>query len=57
MTATDKMTARTKQAKGAAEETLGRAMGNERMAAKGRAARSSGDLRQAATQAKEAFFR
>ncbi|WP_433854737.1 CsbD family protein [Streptomyces kronopolitis] len=57
MTATDKMTARTKQAKGAAEEALGRVMGNERMAAKGRAARGSGDLRQAATQAKEAFFR
>lgn len=57
MTATDKMTARTKQAKGAAKEALGRAVGNERMAAEGRAARATGDLRQAATEAKEAFFR
>ncbi|MFG2826902.1 MULTISPECIES: CsbD family protein [Streptomyces] len=57
MTATDKMTAKTKQAKGAAKETLGRAVGNERMTAEGRAERATSDLRQAASKANEALHR
>ncbi|GAA2307399.1 UPF0337 protein [Streptomyces caniferus] len=57
MTATDKMTAKTKQAKGAAKETLGRAVGNERMTAEGRVERATSDLRQAASKADEALRR
>ncbi|MGW7578011.1 CsbD family protein [Streptomyces sp. NPDC054765] len=57
MTATDKMTAKSEQAKGAAKETVGRALGNERMTTEGRAERAKGDLRQAASKGKDAFHR
>ncbi|BDH15708.1 CsbD family protein [Streptomyces hygroscopicus] len=57
MTATDKKAAKTEQVKGAAKETVGRAVGNERMTAEGRAERAKGDMRQAAAKSKDAFHR
>ncbi|MGW3667645.1 CsbD family protein [Streptomyces sp. NPDC005141] len=51
----EKARARTGQAKGKAKEAFGRALGNERMAAKGRAERSEGDARQAKEKAKDVF--
>ncbi|WP_327227649.1 CsbD family protein [Streptomyces platensis] len=58
MTAADKLTAKkTKQAKGAAKETVGRAVGNERMTAEGRAERRTSELRQAAAKAHDPLHR
>jgi uncharacterized protein YjbJ (UPF0337 family) len=57
MAADEKAQARTEQAKGKVKETLGRATGNERMEAEGRAEQSKGDLRQAKENAKDAFRR
>ncbi|CAL9665947.1 hypothetical protein SUDANB140_07231 [Streptomyces sp. enrichment culture] len=50
-----KSRARTEQAKGKAKEALGRALGNERMTAEGRAEQSKGDARQAKEKGKDAF--
>ncbi|MFJ1749062.1 CsbD family protein [Streptomyces sp. NPDC088116] len=52
-----KASARTDQVKGAVKETVGRAVGNERMTTEGRAERAKGDLRQAGQKAKDAFKR
>jgi uncharacterized protein YjbJ (UPF0337 family) len=43
------------QLKGKVKETVGRALGNERLEAEGRAEQSKGDARQAAEKAKDAF--
>jgi len=43
------------QIKGKVKETLGRALGNERLEAEGRAEQSKGDARQATEKAKDAF--
>ncbi|MFD4988193.1 CsbD family protein [Streptomyces sp. NPDC058374] len=51
----EKGRSRVEQAKGKAKETLGRAVGNERLAAEGRAEQSKGDLRQAKEKGKDAF--
>ncbi|MFI1106534.1 MULTISPECIES: CsbD family protein [Streptomyces] len=55
MAAEEKNQAKTEQLKGKLKETLGRAVGNERMTAEGRAEQSKGDLRQAKEKAKDAF--
>ncbi|MFF8290241.1 CsbD family protein [Streptomyces sp. NPDC016309] len=57
MAADEKAQAKTEQAKGKVKETLGRALGNERMEAEGRAEQSKGDLRQAKENTKDAFRR
>ncbi|MEV8566200.1 CsbD family protein [Streptomyces sp. NPDC051322] len=51
----DKTRARAEQAKGKAKKAVGRTVGNESMAAEGRADESKGDLRQAKEKAKDAF--
>ncbi|CAM5385054.1 MULTISPECIES: CsbD family protein [Streptomyces] len=51
----EKSKSRVEQAKGKAKETVGRAVGNERLAAEGRAEQSKGDLRQAKEKGKDAF--
>nr|WP_167307327.1 MULTISPECIES: CsbD family protein [Streptomyces] len=43
------------QAKGKAKEAAGRAVGNERMTAEGRAEQSKGDARQAKEKGKDVF--
>ncbi|MCT9007150.1 CsbD family protein [Streptomyces sp. NPDC054766] len=50
----EKARARTEQVKGKAKETVGRAVGNERMTAEGRVEQSEGDARQAKEKAKDA---
>ncbi|WP_437062582.1 CsbD family protein [Streptomyces sp. enrichment culture] len=55
MAGNQKSRARTEQAKGKAKEALGRALGNERMTAEGRAEQSKGDARQAKEKGKDAF--
>ncbi|QGV80338.1 CsbD family protein [Streptomyces ficellus] len=55
MAADEKAQAKTEQTKGKVKETLGRALGNERMEAEGRAEQSKGDLRQAKENTKDAF--
>ncbi|BDM69515.1 MULTISPECIES: CsbD family protein [Streptomyces] len=57
MTADKKTSAKTEQIKGAVKETVGRAVGNERMTAEGRAERAKGDLRQAGHKARDAMER
>ncbi|MGW7244217.1 CsbD family protein [Streptomyces sp. NPDC054804] len=57
MTAGEKAKAKTEQAKGKAKETLGDAVGNERMAAEGQVEKSTGDAREAKEKAKDAFKR
>ncbi|MFJ3195004.1 CsbD family protein [Streptomyces griseoviridis] len=47
--------AKVEQMKGKAKETVGRAVGNERMTAEGRADQMKGDARQAKEKAKDAF--
>ncbi|GAA1179410.1 CsbD family protein [Streptomyces hebeiensis] len=49
--------AKTDQVKGAIKETLGRAVGNERMTAEGRATRAKGDMREAGAKTRDAFKR
>ncbi|MEU9497390.1 CsbD family protein [Streptomyces sp. NPDC048196] len=57
MTAGKKTSAKTEQIKGAVKETVGRAVGNERLTAEGRAERAKGDLRQAGHKARDAMER
>ncbi|RZE76671.1 CsbD family protein [Streptomyces albidoflavus] len=53
--ADEKSKSRVEQAKGKAKETVGRAVGNERLTAEGRAEQAKGDLRQAKEKGKDAF--
>ncbi|MGY0490323.1 CsbD family protein [Streptomyces sp. WG-D5] len=53
MTAGEKAKAKTEQATGAAKEALGRAVGNERLTAEGRAQQMKGDARQAKEKTKD----
>jgi uncharacterized protein YjbJ (UPF0337 family) len=53
----EKTEAKVEQAKGKGKETLGRAVGNERMTAEGRAEGAKGDMRGAKEKAKDAFKR
>ncbi|MFG2608451.1 CsbD family protein [Streptomyces sp. NPDC048514] len=55
MTASEKGKAKTEQAKGAAKEAAGRAVGNDRLAAEGQAEKSTGDAREAKEKTKDAF--
>ncbi|MEU9554015.1 CsbD family protein [Streptomyces fumanus] len=55
MSGNEKSKARTEQVKGKAKEAAGRAVGNERLEAEGRAEQSKGDARQAKEKAKDAF--
>ncbi|MEU6443332.1 MULTISPECIES: CsbD family protein [unclassified Streptomyces] len=53
MAADDKTQAKTEQAKGKVKETAGRAVGNERLTAEGRADQVKGDARQAKEKMKD----
>ncbi|MEU1014492.1 CsbD family protein [Streptomyces sp. NPDC005900] len=53
MTANEKAKAKTEQATGAAAEAAGRAVGNERLTAKGRAEKVKGDAREAKEKTKD----
>ncbi|MFF1379381.1 CsbD family protein [Streptomyces sp. NPDC058308] len=53
MTANEKAKAKTEQATGAAKETAGRTVGNERLTAEGRTERMKGDARQAKEKVKD----
>ncbi|MFF7352026.1 MULTISPECIES: CsbD family protein [Streptomyces] len=55
MTAGEKAKAKTEQAEGKLKEAAGSAIGNDRMAAEGRAEKSTGDAREAKEKAKDAF--
>ncbi|WP_073750498.1 CsbD family protein [Streptomyces sp. CB03234] len=55
MAGDEKAKAKSEQVKGKVKETIGRALGNERMTAEGRAEQSKGDLRQAKENTKDAF--
>ncbi|MEV6551114.1 CsbD family protein [Streptomyces sp. NPDC051597] len=55
MSGEEKTKAHTEQAKGKVKETVGRATGNERMTAEGRADQAKGDARQAKESAKDVF--
>ncbi|MFG2587944.1 CsbD family protein [Streptomyces sp. NBC_01166] len=55
MAADEKTQAKTEQAKGKVKEAAGRAVGNERLTAEGRADQTKGDARQAKEKAKDAF--
>ncbi|MDT9685382.1 CsbD family protein [Streptomyces sp. TRM76323] len=57
MSAKRKTPAKVQQAKGAVKENVGRAVGNEDMAAEGRTERAQADLREAGRKAKDAFKR
>ncbi|MEU3416001.1 MULTISPECIES: CsbD family protein [unclassified Streptomyces] len=50
-----KAKAKTEQVKGKVKEAAGRAVGNERMEAEGRAQGAKGDARQAKEKAKDVF--
>lgn len=50
-----KTEAKVEQLKGKTKETVGRAVGNERMTAEGRAEAAKGDMRQAKEKGKDAF--
>ncbi|MGX1508216.1 UNVERIFIED_CONTAM: uncharacterized protein YjbJ (UPF0337 family) [Streptomyces graminofaciens] len=50
-----KTRAKLEQAKGKAKETAGRAVGNERLTAEGRAEQAKGDARQAKEKTKDVF--
>ncbi|MCS0635405.1 CsbD family protein [Streptomyces sp. LP05-1] len=52
-----KPSAKAEEIKGAVKENVGRAVGNERLTAEGRAERAKGDLRQAGKKVKDAFDR
>ncbi|MCX5333500.1 MULTISPECIES: CsbD family protein [unclassified Streptomyces] len=52
-----KARAKKEQAKGKAKETMGRAVGNERMTGEGRTGQAKGDMRQAKEKTKDAFKR
>ncbi|WP_353945500.1 CsbD family protein [Streptomyces sp. HUAS MG91] len=53
MTASEKAKAKTEQATGSAKEAVGRAVGNERLTAEGRAEQMKGDARQAKEKTKD----
>ncbi|MFE5811152.1 CsbD family protein [Streptomyces sp. NPDC056491] len=55
MSGEQKTKAHAEQAKGKVKETVGRAVGNERMTAEGRADQAKGDARQAKEKTKDAF--
>ncbi|MEU0786173.1 CsbD family protein [Streptomyces sp. NPDC006173] len=55
MAENDRTRARIEQAKGKAKEAVGRAVGNDRLAAEGKIEQSKGDARQAKEKAKDAF--
>ncbi|ANO41835.1 MULTISPECIES: CsbD family protein [unclassified Streptomyces] len=55
MTAGEKAKAKTEQAGGAAKEAVGKALGNERMTAEGKAEKSLGDAREAKEKTKDVF--
>ncbi|MGW1893429.1 CsbD family protein [Streptomyces sp. NPDC002004] len=57
MNSEQKAQAKMEQAEGKLKETAGRAVGNERLTAEGRAEQAKGDLRQAKEKAKDAFHR
>ncbi|MFQ3560208.1 CsbD family protein [Streptomyces gramineus] len=57
MSAGEKAKSKTEQGKGKAGETLGCAVGNERMAAEGHVEKRAGDAREAKEKAKDAFKR
>ncbi|WP_078947870.1 CsbD family protein [Streptomyces griseus] len=50
-----KSQAKTEQAKGKVKEAAGRAVGNERLEAEGRADQAKGDARQSKEKAKDVF--
>ncbi|MFF2521425.1 CsbD family protein [Streptomyces liangshanensis] len=51
----EKTEAKVEQAKGKVKKAAGRAVGNERLTAEGRAEESKGDVRQAKEKVKDAF--
>ncbi|MFD6973719.1 CsbD family protein [Streptomyces sp. NBC_01310] len=53
----EKSRAKAEQAKGKLKETVGRAVGNERLTAEGRAEKAKGDARQAKEKIKDVFKR
>ncbi|NEB74674.1 CsbD family protein [Streptomyces sp. SID14478] len=53
MTASEKAKAKTEQASGTAKEAAGRAVGNERLTAEGRAQQMKGDAREAKEKTKD----
>nr|WP_073902402.1 CsbD family protein [Streptomyces sp. CB02009] len=53
MSGEEKMKAKKEQAKGKVQEAAGRAVGNERLTAKGRAEQMKGDARQAKEKIKD----
>ncbi|WP_082317543.1 CsbD family protein [Streptomyces sp. NRRL WC-3549] len=55
MAADEKSQAKTEQAKGKIKEAAGRAVGNERLTAEGRADQTKGDARQAKEKTKDVF--
>ncbi|WP_407548979.1 CsbD family protein [Streptomyces sp. Pv4-95] len=57
MTPDKKMSTKAEQITGAVKETVGRAVGNERLTAEGRAQRADADMREAGHKAREAFRR
>ncbi|MCP9956704.1 MULTISPECIES: CsbD family protein [Streptomyces] len=57
MSAKGKASAKAQQARGAVKENVGRAVGDEEMAAEGGAERARADLREAAEKVKDAFKR
>ncbi|MFG2889009.1 CsbD family protein [Streptomyces sp. NPDC048248] len=57
MTSDKKMSVKAEQITGAVKETVGRAVGNERMTAEGRAQRAEADMREAGHKTRDAFRR
>ncbi|MGW3397877.1 CsbD family protein [Streptomyces hydrogenans] len=55
MSGTEKSKAHAEQAKGKVKETVGRAVGNERMTAEGHAEQTKGNARQAKEDIKDTF--
>lgn len=55
MSGSDKVEAKTEQAKGEVKETVGSAVGNESLEAEGRGDQAKGDVREAAEKAKDAI--
>lgn len=54
MSDSDKVEAKTDQAKGKVKETVGHAVGNEKLEAEGRGDQAKGDVREAGEKAKDA---
>lgn len=57
MSSQEKGRAKAEQAEGKVKETAGRAVGNERLTAEGRAEKAKGDARQAKEKMKDMFKR